>query len=194
MPGFDKRFINKCKRGDKKALEELYRRSANTLLGVCLRYTKNIHDAEDVFQEGFIKILNNLKNIKDESKIWSWMIRIMVNTAINFLKKKQRLGENEFIEGEERDYSVTNNFSQKDDSLLLDLISEKDLYDMIEQLPDGYRIVLSLYAIEGFTHKEIAEVLGISESTSKTQYQKAKAKLKKMIEEKLKITSKNRLK
>ena len=194
MPGFDKRFINKCKRGDKKALEELYRRSANTLLGVCLRYTKNIHDAEDVFQEGFIKILNNLKNIKDESKIWSWMIRIMVNTAINFLKKKQRLGENEFIEGKERDYSVTNNFSQKDDSLLLDLISEKDLYDMIEQLPDGYRIVLSLYAIEGFTHKEIAEVLGISESTSKTQYQKAKAKLKKMIEEKLKITSKNRLK
>lgn len=193
MPGFDKRFINKCKRGDKKALEELYRRSANTLLGVCLRYTKNIHDAEDVFQEGFIKILNNLKNIKDESKIWSWMIRIMVNTAINFLKKKQRLGENEFIEGKERDYSVTNNFSQKDDSLLLDLISEKDLYDMIEQLPDGYRIVLSLYAIEGFTHKEIAEVLGISESTSKTQYQKAKAKLKKMIEEKLKITSKNRL-
>lgn len=194
MPGFDKSFINKCKRGDRKALEELYRRSADTLLGVCFRYTKNIHDAEDVFQEGFIKILNNLKNIKDENKIWSWMIRIMANTAINFLKKKQRLGENEFIEGEERDYSVSDNSSQKDDSLLLDIISEKELYDLIEQLPDGYRIVLSLYAIEGFTHKEIAEALGISESTSKTQYQKAKAKLKKMIEEKLNVTSKNKLK
>ena len=78
--------------------------------------------------------------------------------------------------------------------MLLDLINEKELYELINKLPDGYRIVLNMYAIEGFTHKEIAEALGISESTSKTQYQKAKAKLKKMIEEKLNVTSKNKLK
>jgi RNA polymerase sigma factor (sigma-70 family) len=192
MPGnFDKKFVNKCKRGDRKALEELYRQSSETLLGVCLRYTKNLQDAEDVFHEGFIKILNNLKNVKDESKIWSWMIRIMANTAINFLKKKQRLGENEFVDNENYDFRSDNEFEQNDDSLLLDIISEKELYELIGQLPDGYRIVLSLYAIEGFTHKEIAQTLGISESTSKTQYQKAKAKLKKLIEEKTKITVKS---
>jgi len=184
---FDSDFLKKCKRGDKKALEELYRQSSETLLGVCLRYTKNIQDAEDVFHEGFIKILNNLKTIKDERKIWSWMIRIMANTAINFLKKQQKLGENEFIENDQSDYSMTADVKEED--MILDIISEKELYELIGKMPNGYRVVLNLYAIEGFSHKEIAEMLNISESTSKTQYQKAKLKLKKLIEEKKGIHS-----
>ncbi len=190
-PDFDKNLIKRCKKGDTKALEELYRKTSSTLLGVCLRYTKNIQDAEDVFHEGFIKILKKINQVNDENKILSWMIRIMANTAINFLKKNKKLAENDFEDN--LDYNVNNNdeIIKNDENLILNMISEHELYKLIEDLPDGYRIVLNLYAIEGYTHKEIAEMLGISVSTSKTQYQKAKNKLKKAIEEKLSFNQKH---
>ncbi len=191
-PGFDKNFIKRCKKGDAKALEELYRKTSSTLLGVCLRYTKNIQDAEDVFHEGFIKILKKINQVNDENKILSWMIRIMANTAINFLKKNKKLAEDDFEDN--LDYNEDNGNDEiikNDDNLILNMISEKELYKLIENLPDGYRIVLNLYAIEGYTHKEIAEMLGISVSTSKTQYQKAKNKLKQAIEKKLSLNKKH---
>ncbi len=182
---FEKDFVKKCKKGDQKALEQLYKETADTLLGVCLRYTKNIQDAEDVFHEGFIKIIKNIKQLKDEKKLISWMIRTMVNTAINYLKKNAKLAEDTF----EDSYKYANtidDINQKDNvGPLLDLIYEEELYELINKLPTGYKVVLNMYAIEGYSHKEIAKALGISESTSKTQYQKAKAKLKIMIEEKL---------
>jgi len=192
---FEENFIKKCKKGDKKALEELYKKTSQILLGVCLRYTKNIHDAEDVFHEGFIKIIKKINLVNDTNKIMSWMIRIMVNTSINFLKKNKNLSESEFDEN----YFDNNNKEylemrkEGEEELLINLISEKDLYKFINELPNGYRIILNLFAIEGYSHKEIAAMLGISTSTSKTQYQKAKNKLKQKIEKYLSSKKENKI-
>ena len=186
----DKKLVEKCKRGNKKALETLYKTTADFLLGICMRYAQNKQDAEDIFQEGFIKILHNLNNLKENDKIVPWMIRIMANTAINYLKAQQRLGENEF--NDNTDFN-TEELKEDNDDLLLDMITVDELYELIGQLPQGYKTVINLYAIENYSHKEIANMLGISESTSKTQYQKAKAKLKKMIMEKLNIKDEKQL-
>lgn len=181
----DKNIIEGCIAGKRNAQRQLFNKYSPAMLGVCLRYCKNLGDAEDVLQEGFIKVFGNLKSYRGTGTLGAWIKRIMINTALTQIKKKV-------------------NFSTLTDELTEDAyligVSEEEveympvdpeiLIRMIQDMPEGYRTVLNLYVFEEYSHKEIAGMLNISENTSKTQLLKARKHLRSRLEH----TGKKRLK
>lgn len=178
------RLIKDCLANRPAAQKKLYDEFAAQMLGVCYRYTKSMEDAEDVLQEGFIKVFKNLAQFKGEGELGGWIRRIMVNTALNYLKKNER-------------YQAEMSFS---DNILHPVSHEnpeinmnaKDLAALIRQLPAGYQTIFNLHAVEGYSHVEIGKMLGINEGTSRSQYSRARALLiswinKQMPEEKIKV-------
>lgn len=158
----------KGKRNSQKALYDLY---AEKMFPICLRYSKNRMDAEDILQEGFIKLFTNLQKFRGEGSFEGWVRRIFVNTAIEHLRKA------------ERTVSGTDELSNYIDThaTALDSLFEKDLVKVVDTMSTGYRTVFHLYAIEGHSHKDIARHLNITESTSKSQFSRAKAILRNML-------------
>ncbi|HEX8356074.1 MAG TPA: sigma-70 family RNA polymerase sigma factor [Segetibacter sp.] len=166
-------LIEDCLNGNRKQQKALYDFYSPKLYAICLRYTKNQMDAEDVLQEGFIKLFKNLHKFKGEGSFEGWIRRIFVNTAIEHLRRassKATVG-NEFVE---------NSLTDRQPGAL-DNLYNKDLLLSTRTLSNGYQTVFNLYAVEGFTHKEIAEKLGITESTSKSQFSRAKALLRTIV-------------
>jgi RNA polymerase sigma factor (sigma-70 family) len=152
----------------------LYQRFAPKMYGVCLRYAGNAEEAEDILQEGFIKVFNKMGSFRKEGSFEGWVRRIFVNTAIEHFRKKVRLQpitdyEEETIEG--KYLSV------------LDNLAEKDIIQLVQQLSPGYRTVFNMYVVEGYTHRQIAEELGISEGTSKSQLSRAKQILQDLVQQ-----------
>lgn len=166
-------LIKRCVKGEAKARRELYDRYSPKLWGVCLRYAKNQMSAEDIMQEGFIRILRYLKNFKGNGSFEGWMRRTMVNTAINYYKKNLKTKNQEFDEA----YNISSS-----DANAVEEISAEELLSLVKELPDGYRTVFNLYIVDGYTHKEIADQLNISENTSKSQLSRAR----KLLQEKIK--------
>lgn len=136
------------------------------MLGVCYRYTKSIEDAEDVLQEGFVRVFRNLQSFKGEGELGAWIRRIMVNTALSFLKKHE-VYRNELAIKEEYLHPVSDNNPEIH-------LNSKDLMHLVRQLPAGYQAIFNLYAVEGYNHVEIGKMLGISEGTSRSQYMRAR--------------------
>ena len=184
LPGMmdEKQLVKDCLREKPEAQRKLYERFAKNMLAVCYRYTKSLKDAEDVLQEGFVKVFLGLKQYKFEGELGAWIRRIMVNTALNFLKKNSKYRTEMFFP-EEPLHPVT------DENPLVQL-QAKELADLIRQLPHGYQTIFNLHAVEGFTHVEIGEMLGISNSTSRSQYAMARAILICWLEE-ISIDQKN---
>lgn len=152
----------------------LFDKYSAMLRGVCMRYVKNDFDADDLLQEGFIKILKNITSYKSTGSFNAWMKRIMINQAINFYKKnnKQKLFELNEAYTEE---IIDNESSNKIENRILDAgLDSYDILQIIKDLPEGYRMVLNLYAIDAYSHKEIAEKLNISINTSKSQLSRAR--------------------
>jgi RNA polymerase sigma-70 factor (ECF subfamily) len=168
-------LIQDCINGNRKSQKELYDRFSSKLFHICLRYAKNQMDAEDILQEGFIKLFNSLSKFRGEGSFEGWVRRIFVNTAIEHLRRKQ-LTTSE-VEGIE-------NLVVAKSSNGLDNLYEKDLMTITGTLSEGYRTVFQYYAVEGYSHKEIGQKLGISESTSKSQFSRAKAILRNRLEHK----------
>ena len=164
-------LIRKCIAGNRTYQELLYQKYCRKFLGVCLRYAKNKEEAEDMLQEGFTRIFLNLKQYKGSGSLEGWMRKVIVTSILKWLRKKPML----FAEPSGSQIEEPAN-----EEIFSDL-QAGDLVDMIRQLPDGYRIVFNLYAVEGYSHREIAERLGISEGTSRSQYSKARMQLKRMI-------------
>jgi len=162
-------LVKDCLKQRLSAQRQLYELFAPVMLGVCYRYTKSIADAEDVLQEGFIKVFKNLHQFKGEGELGAWVRRIMVTTAINYLKKNARY-QSELVFREEPLHAVSN------DSPELRL-EAKELAALIRQLPPGYQTIFNLYAVEGYTHVQIGELLGIQEGTSRSQYARARSLL-----------------
>ncbi len=162
----EKHLIKKCLKGNASAQKQLYTLYAACMLGVCYRYTKSLQDAEDVLQEGFIKVFRFLSQYSGDGELGAWIRRIMVNTALNFLKKNKKY-QYEMV----FDHTELHVVSQDDPVMLL---QAKDLAALIRQLPIGYQTIFNLYAIEGFTHPEIGHMMGISENTSRSQYMRAR--------------------
>ncbi len=143
------------------------------MYGVCLRYSGNVDDANDLLQEGFIKVFKNLLKFRGEGSFEGWMRRIFVNTSIEHFRKKIKL------------YNVTEiqeNTIEDTDLNILDTLAAKDIITLVNELSPGYKTVFNMYVIEGYSHKEIADMLGITEGTSKSQLARAKGVLKKSLE------------
>ena len=163
------KLLKDCLEGKTSAQRELYLLFAKNMLGVCYRYTKSMEDAEDVLQEGFIKVFKNLNQFKGSGDLGAWIRRIMVNTAINYLKSQPRY-QYGLAYSDEKLHPVS------DDNPEISL-NARDLADLIRQLPVGYQTIFNLYAVEGYKHSEIGKILGINEGTSKSQYARARALL-----------------
>jgi RNA polymerase sigma-70 factor (ECF subfamily) len=166
-------LIEGCIRGDRKMQYELYERFAPKMFGVCLRYASNNEEAEDILQEGFIKVFKKIGSYRREGSFEGWIRRIFVNTAIEHFRRKthqQPITEKEESTVEGKYLSV------------LDTLAEKDIVQLVQQLSPGYRTVFNMYVIEGYSHKQIAEELGISEGTSKSQLSRAKQILQDLVQ------------
>lgn len=162
--------------------QELYNRFAGKMYAVCLRYANNPDDAQDLLQEGFIKVFRNLHRFRAEGSFEGWIRRVFINSSIEHLRKKSvqmsKVTDKEEDTIEDADISA------------LDSLAEKDIINLIQELSPGYRAVFNLYVIEGYSHKEIGEQLGISEGTSKSQLARARSILQKKVAQYLSDTKK----
>lgn len=178
----DDLLIRECIDGKRKAYSQLFQQYAPVMLGVCMRYCKNRIDAEDVMQDGFIKVFGQIHKFRGEGSFEGWIKRIMINAAIDNYQSNLKHAFHEDVDDFTHSNDLADNIDTADDLPDEMNIPHKKLMEMIQDLPDGYRMVFNLYAIENFNHKEIATLLGISENTSKTQLLKARKTLRKKIE------------
>jgi RNA polymerase sigma-70 factor (ECF subfamily) len=166
-----------CLKGDRKAQFELYNLYHRAMYSTILRMVSNRADAEDLLQSAFVEVFTRLDSFRNESTIGAWIKRIVINKTINFLKSK-RLEWSELKEKHEHLPSVESDAGQEEQMHL----TVGRIKDAVAGLPDGYRVVFSLYAFEGYDHEEIASILDITEATSKSQYSRAKAKIRTLIQ------------
>ncbi len=167
-------LVKDCIKQKPAAQQQLYEHFAPVMMGVCYRYTKSVNDAEDVLQEGFVKVYLHLGRYKFTGELGAWIRRIMVTTALNYLKRNKRY-RSELVFAEMPLHPVSDN----NPAIKLEA---KELSELIRQLPTGFQTIFNLYAIEGYTHVEIGEMLGISDGTSKSQYARARYLLIEWIE------------
>lgn len=167
----EQELIDGCRKGDRSVQKALYERYCQKMTVVCMRYSKTTAEAEDILQEGFVKVFQGIKDFRQESKLETWITRIMVNTALNLQRKKLYLFP--MVDVEELDLPQ--------EELSVSAIHFTQLLEMIQSLPQGCQIVFNLFAIEGYNHKEIAELLKISEGTSKSQYARARSLLQQKL-------------
>lgn len=175
-------LIAGCIAGDRRMQEELYNRFASKMYAVCLRYANNADDAQDLLQEGFIKVFKNLHRFRAEGSFEGWIRRVFINSSIEHYRKKA---------------AKLSTVSDKEESTIedtditaIDSLAEKDIIHLIQDLSPGYRTVFNLYVIEGYSHREIGELLNISEGTSKSQLARAKGILQKKVTQYLSDTQK----
>lgn len=162
-------LIRQCLMGNRDALDQLYLQYSSKMYAICLRYSYDKIEAEDLLQDGFIKVYSQLSKFKGKGSFEGWMRRIFVNLSIDYYHKKTKENFNK---------EELKTLTQDDhDDNVWPAINEKEIIELIQQLPDGYRMVFNLFAIELYSHKEIASMLGVSESTSKTQFFKARKML-----------------
>ncbi len=164
-------LIEGCRKGSRAFQKALYDRYCRKMLVVCLRYSKSTAEAEDILQEAFVKVFQGIRDFRQESKLETWITRIMVNTALNAQRKKLYLYP--MVDVQDLDLP--------EEEVSISGIHFTQLIEMIQGLPQGCQIVFNLFAIEGYSHKEIAEQLGISEGTSKSQFARAKSLLQQRL-------------
>ena len=165
-------LLDGCVHGERKAQEKLYQTFASKMLGICQRYAKDNFEAEDMLQMGFVKVFKKIGDFRNEGSLEGWIRKIMVNTSIEVYRKNLRSLSNVDID-EVKDLPQT--------TFDMSGLETKDLLKLIQQLSNGYRMVFNMYVIEGFSHREIGETLGITEGASKSQLSRARAILKEKI-------------
>lgn len=169
----DEQIVKGCIEKNAIAQKHLYEKHVRKMMGVCLRYCDSHEEAEDVVQNGFISVFENIESYKGTGSLEGWIRKIMVNTALTNIRKNKKLKQN--IELDSVEFMLPSTIHTNDS------FAAKDLLKIIQTLPVGFKTVFNLYAIEGYSHKEIGEMLNISEGTSKSQYSRAKAHLQKII-------------
>ena len=173
-------IVRGCRKRNSKAQTELFNRFSGRFLGICRRYVGSIDEAEDIMISGFMKIFDKIQQFKGEGSFEAWMTRIMVNESLTFIRRNKNMSVNVSIENADKEPNYTLAEANLDTGQLLTLVDE---------LPIGYRTVFNLYVMEGYSHKEIADLLKISEGASKSQLSRAKVQLKSKVlsmEEKMK--------
>jgi RNA polymerase sigma-70 factor (ECF subfamily) len=170
----ERQLIEGCIRGESRAQKRMYELHAPAMMSVCQRYVRNHETARDLLHDGFVKMFTKIHTYSGIGSFNGWMRRIFVTTALEHLRRNNALRYS--VEMEKAEHQV-----ESDDISPFEQLSANDLLGYIAHLPDGYRTIFNLYAIEGYAHTEIAEELGISEGTSRSQYARARVLLKKMI-------------
>ncbi len=168
----EKELIEGCIAGNRQCQEIFYKFYSPKMFAICLRYSSDYHSSEDILQEGFIKVFNNIDRYRGEGSFEGWVKRIFINTAIEHYRKSVNHKGHQEIEKA---------YFQSINEIAIDNLATQDLLKLIQKLSPGYRMVFNLYVIEGFAHREIAEKLGISEGTSKSQLARARSLLKNML-------------
>ena len=177
----DHKIIEDCKAGRRRAQSALYKAYAGLMLGICLRYCTNRAEAEDILQEGFIKVFRNIHKLNENAALGAWIRTIMVNTAITHARRNR-------IHFDEINEDILADSGEDEHTMLP--VNPEVIIRLIQELPPGYRMVLNLFVFENFSHKEIADKLNISESTSKTQLFKARKAIRQAVEN-INLNSKN---
>jgi RNA polymerase sigma-70 factor (ECF subfamily) len=173
-------IIELCRKNDRSAQGQLYAYLSPMMLGVCLRYLQSRDEAEDAMQDSFVKIFTSIKKFTGQGPVEGWARRIAVNTCLDLLKKKKR------IQFDRRLSVVENNEIAEEDA---GEISAEDLLKCLGEMPEGYRTIINLFAMEGYSHADIASQLGIQEGTSRSQYARARQQLIKLVKQKITISS-----
>ncbi|MPR34769.1 RNA polymerase sigma factor [Salmonirosea aquatica] len=171
-------LVRACQRQEGRAQTVLYERYKSRLLGSCLRYAKTRAEAEDIFQEAFVKVFRNLPELKEESAIDGWVKSIVIRTAINYYYRTTKAQETHISLDE-----CNTDLESEEYVRIIDQININVLLEIIQQLPDGYRMVVNLHMIDGYPHTEIARMLDISEGTSRSQYMRGRNLLLKKLQE-----------
>ena len=166
-------MVEGCQKNDPRFQKLVYDKFGGTMLGVCMRYANNRYEAEDILQEGFIKVFTKCKSFKSQGSFEGWIRRVMVTTSLEYYRKN--LKSNLMVDIDDHHESL------KGDSLVFTDYDTQKLLDAIKSLSHGYRMVFNLYVVEGYNHKEIGEMLGISEGTSKSQLARSKGVLKEIL-------------
>ncbi|MEY3187241.1 MAG: hypothetical protein RL675_1067 [Bacteroidota bacterium] len=166
-------ILRGCQKNDAAAQQVLYQKYSPKMLSVCYRYAKSREDAEDMLQEGFVKVFLQISRYENRGSLEGWILRIIVHTCINHLKKYKKF--NDVV-----DLAYASNIMIREDNIP-GIVQAKQIVECIRSLPIGYRTVLNLYAIEGYSHKEIGNMLDIEESTSRSQYTRAKNMLEEIL-------------
>src|ERR1700733_7612299 len=166
-------ILTGCLNNDPVAQRELYNRYSPKMLSVCYRFAQNREDAEDMLQEGFIRVFTQINSFRNAGSFEGWVRRIIVHTCINFLKKYKKFSES-------LDLAYVTDIQVKEETIP-SIMQARQIIECIRLLPVGYRTVLNLYALEGYSHKEIGEMLDIEESTSRSQYTRSKAMLEMIL-------------
>ena len=169
----EEELIRGCIENDAKAQHELYRRFCGAMMGICIRYAPTVQEAEDLLQEGFIKVFRKIHTFQGRGYLAGWIKRVIINTCLAYYRDSKNLKMYVDMDDENLKHEVDFN--------ILDQLSADDLVNKIQSLPDGYRVVFNLYAIEGFSHREIADKLEISIGTSKSQLSRARVYLQQLI-------------
>lgn len=168
-------LITECIKNKRSAQQQLYNAYADTMLTVCYRYTRNIHDAEDVLQIGFVKVFKNIAQFNNQGELGAWIRRIMVNSSLDYIKKHSRYNK-------ELVFEEINLHQVSTDNPDIKLLAQ-DIIELIRELPFGYQTIFNLIGVEGYSHAEAAQMLNISEQTSRSQYSRARASLIKQIQQ-----------
>lgn len=182
----DLQLARACLNGNEKAQKRLFEKYSGQMMAVCLRYGGDHQEAEDMFQDGFIKVFQKLEKYNGKGPLGAWIRRTIANNALDQLRKNKR--ENDHVSQYEVEFKLENQDRVEPFDEDQPKLSNARLTTLIQEMPPGYRTVFNMYVVEEYSHKEIAEQMGISESTSKTQYRKAKAYMRNLIEEELKKT------
>lgn len=169
----DTELLQGCKNNDRKYQELLYRKYAKKMYGICLSYAADRSMAQDILQDGFIKVFKKIDTFREQGSLEGWIRRIITNTALDYMRQKTRtfdfIDDNKEVEEEQLDNSI------------MEKINSDGIFRIIQQLPHGARTVFNLYAVEGYSHKEIADKLEITEGTSKSQFKRARSLLKELL-------------
>ena len=170
----EKQIISGCKKSNKRAQYQFYEMFKKLVFSVCMRYAKDVPEAEDIMQDAFVVLFRDLYQYRPMGALGAWVRRVTVNTALQHIRKKRMVFSDMEI----------NTLADRveGDNDIMGALNAKEIMRMVQLLPDGYRMVFNLYVVEGFSHQEVANQLGISVSTSKSQLSRAKSYLKKILE------------
>ena len=169
----DEQMVAGCLKGEPAAQKALYQTFAGKMMSICMRYAHDREQAQDILQDGFVKVFQKMDRFRGEGPLGGWIARTMVNTALDNIRRNKPYDQSLDLTEAEHLHSA--------EGLAVSKLTTNELMDLIQALPTGYRTVFNLFAIEGYPHKDIAEMLGISENTSKSQFMKARAYLRKLL-------------